>query len=858
MPPFARRIAVVALLCLPLSTPPSEAKDKEIRAANGQVLNADHTRFLVDVEWLISRAERKSFLALDADYQREGFIRRFWEARDPYPETTVNEFQVQWTRRLEEAESRYKTKYDDRYRVFVVHGDPSEVRNTECGLLLWPLEIWSYREGGSLPRGMVVLFYKPGGGGPSRRWRNIDGYSVLRALPSDSAAERAQNSEYAFLRDVDNCSRGDQSLRRLFLSIKAQSDLSMEHLVDLSPKVRDTEWLQTFRADSTELKADTPRLEGKLDLAFPERDRGRTLMQGVIQLAGAEAGDFDGKPALDIRLVGEVLRDGALHENFRYRYAIPREVGAAAGPVAITFERALRPGNYHMVLRAEDLRSGKAWRDERDLTVPQLDQVVDPGEAGRMAAAAQAVGTAGVAAAGPTAPAVAPRLEIVAAGVGAEARAAGDLALGAARFEAKFEGAAPDPRVKSMVFFLDGKRMLERARPPYSVDLRLDDVPRTYRVRAVALDAQGQEVASAERLVNPPRQSLLARLLQPALRDGQLVLEAEIELPDGEVLERVDFQLNGRLVATVEQAPFRTRVPYRRESDHDFVTATAVLPDGHSAEDVRWVTRPEIEERVDVRWVQIPVTVEDANHRPVAALAGDAFRLFDGGAEKEILRFETSDDAALQILLAVDTSASMTQTMDEVRSAALEFLQTALRPKDRAAVLTFADRALLSTELTADADALKRALASLSAERGTAVWDALMQGLVYLQGARGQSAIILMSDGRDQTSKFTFDQVVEMAQRSGIAIYTLGVKVGPSAVAARRGLCKLADATGAKCFFADDGAGLKTAYAAIQEELRQRYVLTFEAGAGGETFRPIEVRLADSKLKARTLAGYWP
>lgn len=850
MPRSSARAALIATACLLSSTAPSHARDtQEVRAADGTLLKESYAQFLADVEWLISRSERRSFLALDADYQRDGFIRRFWEARDPYPETTANEFQVQWSRRLEEGWERYKTKYDDRFKTFVVHGDPSEVRKTECFLFLWPLEIWRYREGGILPRGYTVLFYQQAGGGPARRWQKSDGYGKLRGIPTDSVQERIEDNELAFFRDLNRCVGEDMILEDVFYRLRAQNDLHMNDLVDVTPKVRDTEWLQTFRADSTDLKPGAATLTGKLTLGFPERDRGRTLVQGLLEIAGAEVGDFDGQPAIDLRLVGEVLRDGALFENFRYRYAIPVEPGAAA-TVALTFERALRPATYRLILRAEDLRSGRAWRDEREVVVPALELVTDPAEPARLATA-----TAALEAPRPDAPA--PRLELVATSGTGSSPQPGDMALGAARFEARFPGGLPDPRVRSVAFFLDGKRMLERTRPPYSVDLRLDDVPRTYRIRAVALDGAGAEVASAESVVNPPRQQFLVRLSPPERAPGELRLEAEVDLPDGEVLERLEFRLNGRLLAQVEQQPYRARVPYRGETEHDFVTATAVLPDGLSAEDVRWVVKPEIEERVDVRWVQLPVTVEGADRRPVAALTAQAFRLFEENEAKEVLRFETSDEAPLQILLAVDTSASMTQTMDEVRSAALEFLRAALRPKDRAAVLTFADRALLSTELTADPVALKRALASLSAERGTALWDALMQGLVYLQGARGQSAILLLSDGKDQTSRFTFDQVIEMAQRSGVAIYALGVHVGAD-LSARRGLCRLSDATGGRCFFVDDGPAIQAAYRTIQEELRRRYLLTFEASSGVAGFRKLEVRLSDPALKARTLAGYWP
>ena len=511
-------------------------------------------------------------------------------------------------------------------------------------------------------------------------------------------------------------------------------------------------------------------------------------------------------------------------------------------PVALAFERQLRPGNYRMILRAEDLRSGKAWREVREFEVPRLELRSDAAEPERLAAAATILQPEQ------------PTIEIVSTDET-------PMSVGAARYEAQLAGFSTARPVASVVFFLDGKRMLERVRPPYSVDLRLDDVPRTQRVRVVALDRAGGEIASAERLINPKKQLFVVRLDTPARSGGSLRLTAAVDVPDSEVIERLEFRLNGRLVAEVAQEPFVATVPYKPEDEHDFVTATAYLADGHAAEDVRWVVAPENEERVDVRWVQLAVAVEDAARRPVAGLTETDFSLFEDGAPRELLRFETAADAPLQVLLAVDTSASMTKTMDEVRSAALGFLRSALQPRDRAAVLTFADRAVLATELTADEEALKRALATLSADRGTALWDAMIQALVYLQGARGQGAVILLSDGKDQTSRFTFDQVLEMAQRASIGVYTIGVRVGLDP-GARRNLCKLAEGTGGRCFFAGDGSTLADAYREIENDLRRRYILTFEAdsssAAATRGFHRLEVKLKDPKLRARSSLGYWP
>jgi VWFA-related protein len=819
------RAVVLGLLCLLLGTWPSPGADET-------ALSDKHKQFLEDVQWLISRAERKAFLHLAHEYQRDGFIRRFWEARDPYPETTVNEFERQWTHRLEEGKQRYKTRYDDRMRMYVLHGDPSDILSTQCQLYLWPLEVWRYDRADNLPRAMTMLFYQRSGGGSFKLWNKQDGYYALRAIPTEEMGQRLREDLGAFQRELRRrCSLDADWVIAALNRALVQQDFGMDRLAETRPKVVDTEWLATLRSYSTDLPAGTQSLTGELVLGFPHAERQKTLVQGLLKAGGATVGGDPKEPTQDLVLNGEVLRDGELFESFRYRYSLP-----PAGPgewTSMAFERLLRPASYRLIVRLEDMRSGKMWRTERDMVVPEV-------EADRTLAAPDARPVASAADLGG-----APRIELTST--------ARDLAIGAIRFEAKVTGGAID----RVVFLLDGQRMLERTRPPFSVEINVGPVPRQRRIRALALGKDGAELASAELDLNVPRQRFTVRLEEPRRNGDEWIVTAIVAIPDGDLLDRVEFQRNGLPLATLFQPPFTTRLKLPPPGRGDTLAAVGFLADGNRAEDARFVGSADYQERIDVHWIEVPVVVEDAAGRPVTGLAESAFRLFDDGQEHRLIRFEEAEDQPLHVLFALDTSASMTASLDAARGAALGFLDRILRPQDRAGVLTFADRASVAAELTNDLETVRRAFATLTAERGTAFYDAVVTAVSYLQGVAGHSALLLYSDGRDRSSRFTFAQSLEFAQRAGVTIYSIGADLPAFDVVARRQLCKLAQETGGRCFFAR-AENLAEAYATIERDLRHRYLLTYEPGpSANRGFHPLEVKVEEGR-RARSLAGYYP
>jgi len=858
--------AMAMALGVAAGTPAAASRADDVKARTAR-LDPKYRDWLGEVALLIGKDEVAQFLALDKDYQRDGFIRRFWEARNPYPGSSHNAFQAQWEARVEAARTSFGNITEDRARMLLLHGEAQGVYKTDCGMSMWPLEIWRYLAGDRLPRDMVLLFYQRAGGGPYRLWRQSDGTAVLvaRITPALEQNDSVPNFErWAY----QNCVAGDRQVVIEAIDVAYREDQSglLEH-VFVPPPPRDVEWLGSFRGLSTDLPAGTAPLAAKVELQFPARDRGRTVMQGLVQVpvASATPAELEGHRSYNFLLTGEVLHESELVESFRYRFDLP-SAGLTGDTLPLAFERTLRPGDYVLVLRVEDLHSHHNFRDERPIAVPSAEALPEVGttrEPPEVTAALEAA-RAELRAAGAAAPGEAgaggANVHLVPPPVGEQ--------TGAVRVEAQASG----PGIHKVTFFLDGKEMLSRVRPPYSVELNLGPVPVSRELRAAALDAGGRELASDTLTLNPPKQRFAVHLVEPRSGGsyrGRVLARAEVHVPDGASLERVELFLDDQRVATLYQAPWTQLIPLPSPAAAgrgaaaagSFVRAVAYLADGSSAEDLAVINSADVVEKLDVRLVELYAAVYDRGGRPVGGLAEGDFKVLDGGEAQSVLRFERVRDLPLHLLFAIDTSASMAATLPPVQKAALAILRRTLTPKDRAALLTFSDSPVLRTPFTSDLGTLAGALAGLNAERGTALYDSLVYGLSYMNGVQhGQSALVLFTDGGDHLSRLSFDETLEFARRAGIAIYAIGAHIPRLDLQIRGHLAKLAEETGGRSFFIESATELDGVYASIEDELRSRYLLAYQPKAvprAGE-FRAVEVRVAGDGRRVKTIRGYYP
>jgi len=706
-----------------------------------------------------------------------------------------------------------------------------------CGEVALPAEIWSYRDAGRLNAAFSIVLVTTGVSERVRYrfWDPREGASAL-ALPTAVAAGDDRATLYAI---SERCPRGPEIASRL---LGAADWPTVAERGELLPRAGD-EWVRTFASLSTDLPAGATPLAARLGFAFPGRRGLRTVVEGTLELAAPPGADST------FHLDGEVLRGDDLFDQFRYRFRAP-----AGSRVPFLFERPLRPGSYRFVMRLHDLAGERYFREERTVEVP----VVGERRAAILTAAFAAAEAAAPAADGAdagedgvdAAPAAAePSLRLLAP--------LDRLVTGKVRIGTALRGEGID----AVSFSLDGRPVLRKRRPPFGVELDLGRSPQLHRVGAVAYDAQGVELARDEVLVNGGPHRFALRLIEPqAIPAGadRVSARAEVDVPEGETLDRVEFYVNDALYATLFQRPFLQALPVPRGADVAWIRAVAYLRGGGAAEDVRLVGSETLGDRIDVDFVELHASMLDRGGRPVADVLPSEVELLENGEPQQMQRFELVSDLPIHAGVLLDTSASMVEELYDAERAALQFFSEVLTERDRAAVITFADEPHLAVRFTSSVEVLAGGLADLEARGETNLWDSLAYALHYFSGIRGKRALVLISDGVDSGSRYRFDDVIEYARRTGVAIYVIGLNVPNRPLEAGMFIDRLARETGGRSFRISHAIELEHVYEQIRAELRAQYLVTYQSSGEGDGFREIELRVSRPGVEARTVRGYYP
>jgi Ca-activated chloride channel family protein len=277
--------------------------------------------------------------------------------------------------------------------------------------------------------------------------------------------------------------------------------------------------------------------------------------------------------------------------------------------------------------------------------------------------------------------------------------------------------------------------------------------------------------------------------------------------------------------------------------------------------------------RTGANLVALNVTVTDLKKQFVSGLTLDDFAVYEDGVQQQ-LRFFEAREVPVDLIVLIDTSSSMRDKMNVVHEAAAGFLKT-MKKGDRGAVVSFNDSVEVRQPLTSDLDALEQAVRSTTAKGSTSLNNAIYVALKQFgqsakqEGDLRRQAIAVLSDGEDTSSLISFDDVLALARKSGVSIYTIALQ---SKYAVTRGatpgryfstadfsMKSLAQETGAQAFFPLQISELKGVYANIAQELSSQYSMAYSpANARSDgRYRRIVVRVnARPELQLRTRSGY--
>jgi len=272
--------------------------------------------------------------------------------------------------------------------------------------------------------------------------------------------------------------------------------------------------------------------------------------------------------------------------------------------------------------------------------------------------------------------------------------------------------------------------------------------------------------------------------------------------------------------------------------------------------------------RVDVDLALVNVTVTDPYNRLVTGLEQENFRVFEDNQEQEITHF-SSEDVPVSIGVVMDLSGSMANKIDKSRMAALQFFKTA-NPQDEFFVVSFNERAELSSAFTTSVDDIQTRLMFTAAHGRTALLDAIYLGLSQMRGARNQKkALLVISDGGDNHSRYSEHDIREFAREADTQIYAIGLydpagsRGSVEEVNGPALLNELSDMSGGRTFAVSNLNDLPDIAIKIGMELRNQYVLGYRPSNHKRDgkWRKIKVKLRPPKglppLNVYAKSGYY-
>jgi len=259
--------------------------------------------------------------------------------------------------------------------------------------------------------------------------------------------------------------------------------------------------------------------------------------------------------------------------------------------------------------------------------------------------------------------------------------------------------------------------------------------------------------------------------------------------------------------------------------------------------------------RVNSDLVLIPVMVTDRQDRLITGLERDHFRLWDEKTEQIISHF-ASEDVPVSVGLVFDCSGSMTSKLAESRAAVAEFLRSA-NPEDEFSLVTFNDRAELAVPFTSEIGEIQNRMIFITSRGRTALLDGIMLSMNEMGRAKHRrKAILIISDGGDNHSRYSTREVKERLRESDIQVYSIGIAGSPSVqfrtMEEQDGpalLDDIAKQTGGRLFQVNDIAELKGIAVKISNALRNQYVLGYvpTAGMRDGKYHRVRVRIAQPK-----------
>jgi Ca-activated chloride channel family protein len=271
--------------------------------------------------------------------------------------------------------------------------------------------------------------------------------------------------------------------------------------------------------------------------------------------------------------------------------------------------------------------------------------------------------------------------------------------------------------------------------------------------------------------------------------------------------------------------------------------------------------------RADTRLVVCPTVVIDKTGHLVTTLPKEAFTVYENGVVQEIKIFKR-EDVPVSMGLIIDNSGSMRDKRAKVEAASLALSKDS-NPDDEAFVVNFNDEAFLDLphgkDFTSDIKELEEALTRIDSRGGTAMRDAIRMSIDHAKekGHKDKKVLVVVTDGNDNSSVVSLENLVKAAQQAGILIYSVGLlgeEERREAQRAQRALKALAEATGGEAFFPKDVSEVDRIAHQVARDIRNQYTIEYTPSntALDGSFRQIKITVkAAGNPTVRTRSGYY-
>jgi Ca-activated chloride channel homolog len=268
----------------------------------------------------------------------------------------------------------------------------------------------------------------------------------------------------------------------------------------------------------------------------------------------------------------------------------------------------------------------------------------------------------------------------------------------------------------------------------------------------------------------------------------------------------------------------------------------------------------------NVDLVTVPVTITDQMNRLVVGLDKNNFEVFEGKQQQEIRNF-SSEDAPASVGIILDTSGSMSTKIERAREAVGEFCKTA-NLQDEFFMITFSDTPHLVADFTSNTADIQDQLVLASPKGRTSLLDAVYLAIEKMrQATRPKKALLIISDGGDNRSRYTEQEVKSLVKEADVTLYAIGIYdrdfPTPEEILGPLLLKELADATGGQAFTIDNPNDLPNVASRIGQELREQYLLAYrpEVTPHDGKWHKIKVKLTLPKglpfFQVHARAGYY-